>query len=58
MIKNAMELKAALHQFGSFLDMLEALRLQLEETQIIALFEHFARGPIAILTERTNDIRA
>ncbi len=58
MIQNAQELQGALHQFGSFLDMLEALRLQVEETQNIAFFEHFARGPIAILAERIDDIRA
>lgn len=57
MIGSTLELLSVLHQFGSFLDMLEALRLQVEETQNIALFEHLAKGPIAILTERTEDIR-
>jgi hypothetical protein len=58
MIGNHQELQATLHSFGSFLDMLEALRLQAEETQSMALLAHLAKGPIALLEERAADLRA
>ena len=58
MIASVQELHAALHQFGSFLDMLDALRLQAEETQDVALFSHLAKGSLAMLEQRTADLRA
>src|SRR5690348_1203248 len=57
MIGSVQELQATLHQFGSFLDMLEALRLQAEETQSMDLFAHLAKGPVALLAERNDDIQ-
>src|SRR4051812_6367753 len=57
MICSVGELQASLHQFSSFLDMLEALRLQAEETESTALFTHASKGPMSLLGERTADIR-
>ncbi|HLK57587.1 MAG TPA: hypothetical protein VKU00_13565 [Chthonomonadaceae bacterium] len=58
MIGSVQELRAALHQFGSFLDLLEALRLQAEEIQSVALFAHVTIGPISLLAERDADIQS
>lgn len=54
MIDNLAELHGAVHQYKSFLDMMEALRLQFDETGNAALFEHLVKGPIAILEERSG----
>ena len=58
MIGSMQEFRATLHSFGSFLDMLEALRLQAEELQSLELFAHLVKGTIAILEERAVDLRS
>lgn len=56
MIEGIEELQAMLFQFGSWLDMVDALRLQAEETRDTALFDHLTKGPFALLAERSAEI--